>query len=370
MKTLLLSTAILATSAFAVSAQDVFRGEADPAELRASELIGMRIYASETAMTVDETDGMQDDWEDIGEVGDIVLSRDGTAQAVLVDIGGFLGLGEREVAVSMDSLRFVSDGATADEASDFFLVMNASRADLEAAPDYAALGLATGAAATGAAIEGAAADTAAVGTEAVEETGEAMAAAGDQAAEGIDEAAETGAAMVDGEADAMATDAPTEGEMAADATAMAADGTATEGMAADEMATEEMATEEMATDGMATDEAATGDMAATGARVPLTREGYLAAAGEDLTADRLQGAAVYDAADERVGEVAELVLSTEGQINEVVVDVGGFLGIGEKPVALPMADLDILRQDGGDEIRVYLSQTREALDAMESYTAE
>jgi hypothetical protein len=51
----------------------------------------------------------------------------------------------------------------------------------------------------------------------------------------------------------------------------------------------------------------------------------------------------------------------------VVVDVGGFLGIGEKPVLLPMAELDILRQDGGDEVRVYLRQSKEDLEAMDTY---
>jgi hypothetical protein len=39
-------------------------------------------------------------------------------------------------------------------------------------------------------------------------------------------------------------------------------------------------------------------------------------------------------------------------------------------VALDMASLDILRQDGGDEIRVYLSQTEEELEAMERYEAQ
>ena len=86
-----------------------------------------------------------------------------------------------------------------------------------------------------------------------------------------------------------------------------------------------------------------------------------------LTADTLQGAAVYDALDERVGEVSELQLTPEGQVEHVVVDVGGFLGIGEKPVLLPMAALDVLQQDGGDEVRVYLSQSKDELETMATY---
>ena len=39
-----------------------------------------------------------DDWDDIGEISDLVLSQDGQVKAVLTDIGGFLGLGERDMA--------------------------------------------------------------------------------------------------------------------------------------------------------------------------------------------------------------------------------------------------------------------------------
>ena len=109
--------------------------------------------------------------------------------------------------------------------------------------------------------------------------------------------------------------------------------------------------------------------AETTGRTPIAREGFVAAGAEDITADRLQGAAVYDANDERVGEVGEIVLSAEGQVQQLVIDVGGFLGIGEKPVALELASLDILRQDGGEEIRVYVSQTEEELEGMERYEA-
>ena len=48
-------------------------------------------------------------------------------------------------------------------------------------------------------------------------------------------------------------------------------------------------------------------------------------------------------------EAFRWLLTDDGQITDVVVDVGGFLGIGEKPVAMTLTDLDILQQDGGDE---------------------
>jgi sporulation protein YlmC with PRC-barrel domain len=132
--------------------------------------------------------------------------------------------------------------------------------------------------------------------------------------------------------------------------------------ATDEAAGGEMAEEEVADTELTSAEAAT--------REPVLREGFVAATAEDFTADRLQGAAVYDVNDERIGEVGEILLTEDGQVSDLVIDVGGFLGIGEKPVALAMDSVDILRAEGGDEIRVYVSQTEEELESMERYEAQ
>ena len=295
MKNLMLTTAILAGLSGAAFAQDaaatgMFRPASDAMELRATTFIGMRVYATETEVDAAEYDGMQEGWNDIGEINDVILSRDGSVDAVLVDIGGFLGMGERQVAVSMDAIKFVSDTSTADAAEDFFLVMTAARTDLEAAPDYM---LDSGAAATG----------------------ETMA-----------DPAATDTAVV---ADPAATDADT---------------------------------------AAVTDPAVTTDPAATGtAREPIARDGYMAAEVEYLTAEKLTGAKVYDANDEVIGEVGTLVLSDAGQVTQAIIDVGGFLGMGEKPVALNLTDIDILRNEAGDDVRVYLAKTKEELEAMPSF---
>ena len=109
------------------------------------------------------------------------------------------------------------------------------------------------------------------------------------------------------------------------------------------------------------------DTEQTSAQAATAREGFVAAGAEDFTADRLQGAAVYDQNDQRVGEVGEILLSDDGQVSDLVIDVGGFLGIGEKPVSMAMDSVEILRQEGGEEIRVYVSQTEDDLKALPTY---
>lgn len=269
MKNLMFTTAILAAFSGVAYAQDattpgMFRPAGDAMELRASTFIGMRIYARETAADAAEYNGMQQDWNDIGEVNDVILSRDGTVDAVLVDIGGFLGMGERQVAVAMNAIQFVGDSSTADAPEDFFLVMTAARADLEAAPDYTV-------------------------NNTVPATGEVVA----------DPAAGAGTTKAVGE--------------------------------------------------------------------PIARDGYLAAEADYLTAEKLTGSKVYDANDEVIGEVGSLVLADDGQVTQAIIDVGGFLGMGEKPVSLALTDITILRNEAGDDVRVYLTKTKAELEAMPTF---
>jgi ribosomal 30S subunit maturation factor RimM len=78
----------------------------------------------------------------------------------------------------------------------------------------------------------------------------------------------------------------------------------------------------------------------------------------ELTAENLEGATVYGADDHKVGSV-DHVHGT----NSVVIDVGGFLGIGAKPVAVPFSDLDWMRDESGD-VHAVTTWTKDQLKAM------
>ncbi len=103
---------------------------------------------------------------------------------------------------------------------------------------------------------------------------------------------------------------------------------------------------------------------------PGTRQGYAAATPEMLTAENLTSAEVYDGRDERIGEVADLVVDDSGKITDVVLDVGGFLGIGEKRVALPLSEVEIMHADSNGALRVYVTQTEEQLEQMPAVEIE
>ncbi len=66
----------------------------------------------------------------------------------------------------------------------------------------------------------------------------------------------------------------------------------------------------------------------------------------ELTADILDDATIYGPGDEKIGSVSHV--QGAGPTAEVVVDVGGFLGIGAKPVAISMSNLEFMRDEDGN----------------------
>ncbi|ABA78828.2 PRC-barrel domain containing protein [Rhodobacter sphaeroides] len=105
---------------------------------------------------------------------------------------------------------------------------------------------------------------------------------------------------------------------------------------------------------------------AEGMQIP---EGYTAYAGEPMTAEDLQDADVYSMNDESVSDISDFVLAEDGKVEQVIFDVGGFLGIGARNVAVPFEDLKIYTNEDQSDVRVYVPMSREELEALPEYTA-
>lgn len=121
-------------TAAAVNDDGEFIYTAVPGDLSADVFTDKTLYVSPTDIDTTATFNDADaDWESIGEIDDLVIGEDGRVQAVLVDIGGFLGMGSKTVAVSMDRLQVVRDG---DSDDDYFVVFTADREKLENAAEF------------------------------------------------------------------------------------------------------------------------------------------------------------------------------------------------------------------------------------------
>jgi sporulation protein YlmC with PRC-barrel domain len=241
----------------------------------ATEIIGKQVYSS-AAM----------DAEHIGDVNNLVIGDDGAVAAVIIGVGGFLGIGEKNVAVSMDELQWV-----AAEDNTWRYVLATTKEALNSAPSF-------------------------------EWTD--------------DEPMDTAAAPMQGD-DAMAVDQTATGTAAPADNMVAAP--------------------------------------AAGTRMdPLNRNGLTDFDESKLTAEELIGTNVYGTNDEHIGAIGDLALNEDGTIDAIIIDFGGFLGIGTKPVAVAFENLDFLA-DPNNNRSLVLPITREQMEAApafnkDTYTAE
>ena len=61
-------------------------------------------------------------------------------------------------------------------------------------------------------------------------------------------------------------------------------------------------------------------------------------------ASKLMGLDVYNEANEKLGDINELILDKNGKVNAVVIGVGGFLGMGEHDIAVSMDKLKFMEE--------------------------
>lgn len=333
----------------------------------ASNLIGESVYNS-----------TGEDAEKIGEIADLVIDPDGNVEAIIVGVGGFLGIGQKQVALEYDLAQWSEqpDGErwlvveTTEDAlraqqefdraafqpmpadADVAVTKPATQEDLAAAPTPE-----EGAEGTDAGGEMAAAPT----DEPADDAATDMAAAPtDQAGDAATDT-DTAAAPTDEPADDTATD------MAAAPTDQPAGDTATTdttgGAVATAPATDDTATDQDVTQTAQQDQPVDTDQTQTGA---IDRSTLQEAPADQISAENLTGTTVYGANEENVGEIGDVILTPEGQVDSVIVDVGGFLGIGEKEVAIGMDNLAFMTDENG-ELYLYTEFTQEELEAQPAY---
>ena len=208
----------------------------------------------------DVYDSAADDAAKIGDVKDIVISNDGKAKYIVIGVGGFLGIGEKNVAYDFSKAEWV------EKKGERWLVAKTSKEDLTAQPDF---------------------DLKAYDTTA------------------------SNAA------------APANNEPAATTT----DNTAT--AAIDKASLTELPVDKISTNDFV-------------------------------------GTTVYGADDAKVGEIGDVVLSTDKKVDAVIVDVGGFLGMGEKQVAVGLEKLKFMADKDGNRY-LYTNFTKAQLEAQTAY---
>ncbi|MGE0154927.1 MAG: PRC-barrel domain-containing protein [Reyranellaceae bacterium] len=242
----------------------------------------------------------------IGDIEAVYVTPGGQIDSVIVGVGGFLGIGERDVAVKWSDLTVSPDGDR--------VVATTTKDSLKAMPEYTWQDRTY----RGKVFS----DSGVVGTperRAADAT-RPLTAPSPTAPSPRDSLPATGSARTD----SPAADRPTMGGSPA-----------------------------------ATDRPATAPAPMRGTVKAFTKSG-------EMSADALIGATVKNAADETVGEIKDIHFGTDGSIKAAVVGVGGFLGVGERSVLIPWSQLEIARE-GDDAAVVRTEASKDSLKAMPEY---
>jgi sporulation protein YlmC with PRC-barrel domain len=101
-------------------------------------------------------------------------------------------------------------------------------------------------------------------------------------------------------------------------------------------------------------------------RTKVESKGDAMTAGQ-ISASELLDETVMNEANESVGDVNDVLIDTNGKIASVIVGVGGFLGMGEKNVALSFENLKFAK-DKDNDLVVTTNVTKETLQATPAYT--
>jgi sporulation protein YlmC with PRC-barrel domain len=216
-----------------------------------SSIVGAHVYSS-TAANAD----------DFGAVNDIVLDQNGDVQVVILAVGGFLGIGEKSVAVDYSEFK-VATGADGKQR----FILTATKAAFAAAPSFS--------------------------------FGDAQATLPSPAG-----------SVTDHPTDTAQTLAPAPG--------------------------------------------------------PLDRSTMRPIDISNMKADDFKGVAVVGTSGNQIGTISDFVLDKSSKIDAVVVDVGGFLGLGTKPVAVAF-NLDDYSTDKNGANYLFLKATKAELEAQPSF---
>ena len=85
-----------------------------------------------------------------------------------------------------------------------------------------------------------------------------------------------------------------------------------------------------------------------------------------LLATSVIGATVFNASDEGVGSIKDILIDADRQVIGVVIGFGGFLGIGEKTVAVSMNAVEQAQDENGG-VKFLLALAAEELDAAPAF---
>jgi hypothetical protein len=86
-------------------------------------------------------------------------------------------------------------------------------------------------------------------------------------------------------------------------------------------------------------------------------------AKDEMFSSKLKGLNVYNQKDEKVGEITDLAIGKGEQLQAMILSVGGFLGVGERYVAVSPSSVRVSYNKDKDTWSAKMNTTKDALKA-------
>ncbi|MDE1991588.1 MAG: PRC-barrel domain-containing protein [Rhizobiaceae bacterium] len=86
-------------------------------------------------------------------------------------------------------------------------------------------------------------------------------------------------------------------------------------------------------------------------------------AADQISAKTYMGQSVYNGQNESIGSISDLILQKQGGVVAAVIGVGGFLGIGQKNVAVPFDKITVAQNAQDGSVKLTTSETADSLKA-------
>lgn len=93
---------------------------------------------------------------------------------------------------------------------------------------------------------------------------------------------------------------------------------------------------------------------------------------DQIRATDMDGSTVYDTKNQNIGDVKDILLDKDGRVAAVILDVGSFLGVGGKMVAVPMSDIKVSFEKNNsnsstNKPRFTINMTKEQLKSAQAF---
>lgn len=103
--------------------------------------------------------------------------------------------------------------------------------------------------------------------------------------------------------------------------------------------------------------------AATTGSAPSSAPTFARVSNDEMFTSKLKGLNVYNQNNESIGEISDIAITKDNQVQALIISVGGFLGVGEHYVAVAPLSVHVAYDQSSKKWKATMNTTKEALKA-------